>query len=127
MPQRRPQLLDREPAEGVRMVALELLAEAKAASARLADPADAEALHDFRVAVRRLRSWLRSFGPEVKDTLRKKWRRALRDEAASTGAARDAEVMRVRVEAERDALSPRHRRAADWFLAREAPEGDGEP
>ncbi len=122
---RRPPLLDREPAEGVRLVALGLLAEAKAAAARLADPADAEALHDFRVAVRRLRSWLRSFGPEVNDTLRKKWRRSLRAVAGSTGAARDAEVMRARVLAEREALSSRHRRAADWFLARQAPEGEG--
>ncbi|HET6413003.1 MAG TPA: CHAD domain-containing protein [Anaeromyxobacter sp.] len=114
-------LLDREPAEGVRLVALDLLEEARAASSRLKDPGDAEALHDFRVAVRRLRSWLRSFEPQVEDTLRKKWRRALRDLASATGAARDAEVMRALVLAQREALSPRHRRAADWFLSREAP------
>jgi len=119
---RRPALLAREPAEGVRLVALDLLGEARAAASRLSDPADAEALHDFRVAVRRLRSWLRSFRGEVADTLRKRWSRQLRAVADSTGAARDAEVMRGLVLAEREALSPRHRRAADWFLAREAPE-----
>jgi CHAD domain-containing protein len=119
---RPPQLLAREPAEGVRLVALDLLGEARLASARLADPADVEALHDFRVAVRRLRSWLRSFREQVDDTLRKRWRRELRVVADSTGAARDAEVIRARVLAEREALSPGHRRAADWFLAREAPE-----
>jgi CHAD domain-containing protein len=124
MTRRRPALLDREPAEGVRLVALDLLGEARDASARLADPADAEALHDFRVAVRRLRSWLRSFRGEVEDTLRKRRRRELRAIADSTGAARDAEVMRARVQAEREALTPRHRRAASWFLAREAPEAD---
>ena len=122
-----PSFLGREPAEGVRLVALELLAQARAAAGRLSDPEDAEALHDFRVSVRRLRSWLRSFGPEVKDTLRKRWRRELRALADSTGAARDAEVMRARILAEREALSPRHRRAADWFLAREAPVGEGGP
>lgn len=122
---RRPALLDREPPEGVRLVALDLLEQARAAAARLPDADDAEALHDFRVAVRRLRSWLRSFAPEVEDTLRKKWRRELREVARATGAARDAEVMRVRVLAEREALSPRHRRAADWFLEREAAAGGG--
>ena len=111
----------------MRLAALDLLAGAKAATARLADPADAEALHDFRVAVRRLRSWLRSFGAEVNDTLRKRWRKELKAVAGSTGAARDAEVMRVRVKAERETLSPRHRAAADWFLAREAPEAEGGP
>jgi CHAD domain-containing protein len=121
-------LLGREPAEGVRLVALELLAEAGTAAARLREPADAEALHDFRVAVRRLRSWLRTFAPLVNDTLRKKWRRALRDLAGSTGTARDAEVMRARISAEREALSPAHRPAADWLLQRVAPEpAPGEP
>ena len=111
----------------MRLVALDLLGQARAASARLGDPADAEALHDFRVAVRRLRSWLRSFGPLLEDTLRKKWRRALRNVASATSAARDAEVMRALVVAQREALSPRHRRAADWFLSREAPEGEAGP
>jgi CHAD domain-containing protein len=114
-------LLDREPAEGVRVVALELLADAKTAAERMRDPEDADALHDFRVAVRRLRSWLRSFAPEVNDTLRKKWRRALKAAAGATGPARDAEVMRARVLSEREALSSHHRRAADWFLERVAP------
>ncbi|HSP19593.1 MAG TPA: CHAD domain-containing protein, partial [Myxococcaceae bacterium] len=123
MKRRQPALLSREPAEGVRLVALDLLGEARAASARLADPADAEALHDFRVAVRRLRSWLRSFREQVDDTFRKRWRRELRAVADSTGAARDAEVIRARVLADREALSPGQRRAADWFLARESPEG----
>jgi CHAD domain-containing protein len=118
---RSPPLLGREPAEGIRLVALDLLEEVRAAAARLGTPEDVEALHDFRVAVRRLRSWLRSFGPEVNDTLRKKWRRALKEAVGATGAARDAEVMRARVLADRQALSPHHRRAADWFLERAAP------
>ena len=123
----RAQLLEREPAEGVRLVALELLAAAQAAARRLSDADDAEALHDFRVAVRRLRSWLRSFAPEVNDTLRKRWRRQLRAVVAETGALRDAEVMRGLVRAEQDDLSPRHRRAAEWFLSRNAPEVGPDP
>ena len=120
-------LLGREAAEGVRLVALDLLAQARAAAARLPDRADAEALHDFRVAVRRLRSWLRSFRPEVEDTLRGRWRRQLGALAASTGAARDAEVMRAILEGERAKLSPRHRRGVDWLAGRGAPASPGEP
>ena len=107
-------------------MALDLLAQAQAAAGRLPDRADAEALHDFRVAVRRLRSWLRSFRAEVKDTLRGRWRRQLGTLAASTGAARDAEVMRAIIDGERAELLPRHRRAVDWLAARAAPEGEGE-
>ena len=120
-------LLGREAAEGVRLVALDLLAQARAAAARLPDRSDAEALHDFRVAVRRLRSWLRSFRSEVEDTLRGRWRRQLGALAASTGAARDAEVTRAILEGERAALLPRHRRAVDWLAERAAPARPGEP
>jgi CHAD domain-containing protein/CYTH domain-containing protein len=76
----------------VRWLALGLLDEAHAAHARLADPADAEALHDFRVALRRLRSTLRAYRDVLEGTVRGKDRRRLRDLAAATGEARDAEV-----------------------------------
>ena len=45
--------------EGCRLVALKHLAQAEAARARLG--ADSEALHDFRVALRRLRSISRAY------------------------------------------------------------------
>ncbi len=114
-------LLAREPAEGVRLAALELLVEARDAAARLGDPQDAEALHDFRVALRRLRSWIRSFRPLLDDTLRGRWRRELRSVVGATGEARDAEVLQGLVQEELGALSPRHRRAGAWLLARVAP------
>jgi CHAD domain-containing protein len=81
------------PAEmAVRWIALGLLEEAAAAHARLADPADTEALHDFRVALRRLRSTLRAYRDLPGDVVRGKDRRALRDLAHATGDARDAQV-----------------------------------
>lgn len=69
---------------------------------------DDTAVHQMRVACRRLRSDLRTFRPLV-DT---DWAGALRDElkwlADALGAARDAEVLRdrLRVTAEADQLSP---------------------
>jgi len=81
------------PAEmAVRWIALGLLEEAAAAHARLADPAETEALHDFRVALRRLRSTLRAYRDLPGDVVRGKDRRALRDLARATGDARDAQV-----------------------------------
>jgi CHAD domain-containing protein len=52
----------------------------------------ADALHDLRVGLRRLRSWLRAFRPELDDTVRGKTRRRLRDLTHATNAARDIEV-----------------------------------
>lgn len=81
------------PAEmAVRWIALGMLEEAAAAHARLPDPADTEALHDFRVALRRLRSTLRAYRGLPGDVVRGKDRRALRDLARATGDARDAQV-----------------------------------
>ena len=58
-------LLSRPPEEGARLIALSWLDQAAAAFPRLQDPADIEALHDFRVGLRRLRSCLRSLVPEI--------------------------------------------------------------
>ena len=68
------------------------LKDAAGACRRLADPADAEALHDFRVALRRLRSLLRAYRPWLGDALPRKLRRRLRKLVRRTGPARDAEV-----------------------------------
>lgn len=52
-----------------------------------------EALHDLRVALRRMRSLLRAYRSELQ--LRKRSRRELRDLAATTNPARDAEVLLI--------------------------------
>ena len=75
----------------VRAIALARLDELNSSYDRFVE-GDEEGLHDLRVALRRLRSWLRAFRPEVNDTLRKKTRRGLRDLADATNGARDAEV-----------------------------------
>ncbi|CAA9341290.1 MAG: hypothetical protein AVDCRST_MAG68-2999 [uncultured Gemmatimonadetes bacterium] len=81
------------PAEmAVRWVAVGLLDEAAAAHAGLHDPAQPNALHAFRVALRRLRSTLRAYRDLLGEDVRGKDRRLLRDLARATGDARDAEV-----------------------------------
>src|SRR5215831_9093429 len=49
---------------------------------------EAKGLHDVRVAVRRLRSWLRAFECEIGDTLRKKTKKRLRKLAQASNPAR---------------------------------------
>jgi len=67
-----------------------LIQEADVAICRLADPNDVQALHDSRVALRRLRGWLRAFDIEL--SVKPKRRKALRRLARSTNKARDTEV-----------------------------------
>jgi CHAD domain-containing protein len=65
---------------------------------------DPEDVHKFRVATRRLRSDLRTFGP----LLERRWRRGLRTElkwlAGEIGAVRDADVLLARLGPEVDDL-----------------------
>ncbi len=92
-------LLLRPAAEATRRIALELLDEASVACARLDDAEDGEALHDFRVAVRRLRSCARAHRRHLDDVLTKKRRTQLKDVQRRTGGARDTEVQLDHVKA----------------------------
>jgi len=62
------------------------------AAQRLDDPDDHDALHDFRVAVRRLRSALRAYRPWLGRSASRKIRSGLRDLGRATNLGRDAEV-----------------------------------
>jgi CHAD domain-containing protein len=53
---------------------------------------DPEAVHDFRVAVRRLRSWLQLWSEELDVVVSRRQRRRIRDLAHATGPARDLQV-----------------------------------
>ncbi|HEX3865881.1 MAG TPA: CHAD domain-containing protein [Gemmatimonadaceae bacterium] len=106
----------REPAgRATRVAALELLAKVRENRDRLDDTADAEALHDFRVSVRRLRSWLRAFDSLVSDTLPKKASKRLARIAHATGASRDLEVHLAWVDERKKTLRGEQRRGADWL------------
>jgi CHAD domain-containing protein len=70
-------------------VALRLAAAADAAGRM---PEDRDALHDLRVALRRMRSDFRAWGPELGGIASKKIRKSVKRLAAATSAGRDAEV-----------------------------------
>lgn len=78
--------------QAVRSIALGCLDEAGAALERAQDPHDREALHDFRVALRRLRTTLRAYRPLLPGGVPRRLRRRLRELADVTNPARDAEV-----------------------------------
>jgi CHAD domain-containing protein len=112
------QLIAEPAASGLRRVAMALLDCAIAAQDRLDDPADTEALHDFRVALRRLRSWIKAFDDELRSSVRKKHRRQLTEISRAAGTARDAQVHAAWLRDIEDSLRPRERPGAEWLLRR---------
>jgi len=126
----------REPVDrGVRLVAISLLDDAQKAADKMTslskelrdgDNAGNEALHDFRVAIRRLRSWMRAFKPWLRDDLRRKQRRRFARIAETTRIARDASVHLDWLRKERSALSARQRVGQTWLSERlDAQRSDG--
>jgi CHAD domain-containing protein len=115
-------LLPRPPEEGARLLALAFLDQAAAARPRLDDPDDGEALHDFRVALRRLRSCLQAYAEVLDDSVPKKLARRLRRLADATGAGRDTEVqiewIREQGSKPGSPLAAAHRPGQAWLLAR---------
>jgi CHAD domain-containing protein len=109
-------LFSRPPEEGARLLALSFLDQAAEARPRLADSADSEALHDFRVGLRRLRSCLKAYSAQI--DIPKKLERRLRRLAGSTGPGRDTEVQIEWLRGRVPHLSSQHRAGLAWLLAR---------
>lgn len=119
--------LDVSADEGVRRAALTWLGSAAEARARLerstssesvSEADDAEALHDFRVALRKLRSTLRTFRDLLEESVGKKLERRLKRLATATGGGRDAEVEIAWVREQLPKLTVAERRGAEWWLRR---------
>src|SRR5258706_10378054 len=85
-------------------------------AARLAQDDD-DALHDFRVALRRLRSLLRLWRVELRGTVRRRHRRKLREFSQRTNDARDAEVQLSWLKRSLPLLRPAERGGARWLAA----------
>lgn len=83
---------ERDPDEAARRLALGFLDQAAVAKDRLSDPDDTEALHDFRVGLRRLRSTLRSYENLLAKSVGKKLGKRIKALADATGEGRDSEV-----------------------------------
>lgn len=111
-------LLQRSPEETSRHLCLGLLQEAAEALSRLDQAEDEEALHDFRVALRRLRSLIGAYRPYLKGSVRKKFRKRLKELAASTNAARDREVQLAWLSDAVGRVDPHAERGARFLLER---------
>lgn len=85
-------LLDRPAPEGARWLALVALHALGRTERRLEDRGNAEALHDFRVALVKLRTDLRAYRGVLDDSVPRGVRRRLSALAASAGKCRDADV-----------------------------------
>jgi CHAD domain-containing protein len=102
---------------GARIVALSYLADADDASKRLAGAErDGHALHDFRVAIRRLRSWIRAFDDEL-SAVDAHDRKTLRRIAQATNAGRDAEVQLEWLASASGGVGKRRKQGAAWMRA----------
>lgn len=107
-----PWLLQLETPVAVKRVAVSLLNDLRRARRRLERTSEGPALHDFRVALRRLRTTLRAYKPWLtRPAIPRKLRRRLKRLARRTGAARDAEVALSWLRRERRDTSSRERTA----------------
>jgi CHAD domain-containing protein len=111
-------LTPRPAAEGARVLALRYLDEAAQAAPRLNDHEDLEALHDFRVGLRRLRSVLKAYKTELDSSVRKKDGKRIAEIARSTNEGRDAEVQLIWLEKQRAKSGTKTRPGLDWLVAR---------
>ena len=104
--------------EGARRLALAHLEDANAARSRLASPSDTEALHDYRVALRRLRSCLRAYRKQLRSTVSRKSLRQLRRLARDTNQSRDLEVHLAWLAEQRERVGEAEQPGVSWLLGR---------
>jgi CHAD domain-containing protein len=92
----------------------QLFDDAKTQAENLSNTEDTEALHDFRVSLRRLRSFLKSFEDYLKNA--RKLRGKLSDIMDLTNAGRDAEVHRAWLKARQDKAGDIERVGLEYLL-----------
>src|SRR4051794_5127889 len=113
-----PNLLDRSAEESARLLALSYLDQSDRAERRLAHPGDREALHDFRVGLRRLRSTLSAYRVQLADSVTPPVRRRIRDLARATNAGRDTEVQLEWLSQQMERLEPQDLPGFYWMVGR---------
>lgn len=111
-------ILDDTAVRSARLIALTLVEDLAHERERLGAEKGSETLHDFRVALRRLRSWLRALGPSLEGSLPDACIRRLRRMARESNAGRDAEVFLAWLATTEGQLSPRDRKAVTWLIER---------
>jgi CHAD domain-containing protein len=106
-------------ATAARALLLRALEQAHKPGQRLAEGDDGEALHDFRVALRKLRSSERAYREVLGEAgVPKKLRKRLRRLVRGTGAARDTEVQLALLAGQEKRLRPHQRPGLRWFEQR---------
>jgi CHAD domain-containing protein/CYTH domain-containing protein len=111
-------LLDLPAEESARLIALFLLGELVEQRPRIDRPEDTAALHDFRVALRRLSTTLKSYRRSLDGSVTKRSRKRLRQLARSSRESRDFEVHIQWARAQEAELTPRQQAGLRWHLAR---------
>lgn len=115
---RTERLPERPLVESAAMLAHGYLQQADRAVRQVGRPGRPEALHDFRVALRRCRSVLRAYRPWLGKAAGKRIRRSLRSLMRQTNRSRDAEVQILWLEGVRPALRRGERAGLNYLLAR---------
>jgi CHAD domain-containing protein/CYTH domain-containing protein len=108
--------MERLPEETARLLALSFLDEADAAADRMDNSEDTEALHDFRVGLRRLRSCMRAYRLHLRGAVSKKIRKRLKSLASSTSQARDTEVQIAWLEPQVKKLNDQQQIGHQWLV-----------
>lgn len=111
-------ILDDTAPRSARLVALSLIEDLANERQRLATERGSETLHDFRVSLRKLRSWLRALEPALEGSLPDACIRRLRRMARESNAGRDAEVFLGWLVTTEGQLSVRDRKALQWLVER---------
>jgi CHAD domain-containing protein/CYTH domain-containing protein len=104
--------------EGARRLALGYLGDATTARARVTGTPDPEALHDYRVALRRLRSCLRAYRKAVHSSVTDQTVRRLGRLARGTNRSRDLEVHLAWLAARRCGAGEAAQPGIAWTMAR---------
>ena len=111
-------LLGRPAAQSVRVIALGYLEDATSAFERTGNPEDTLALHDFRVALRRLRTTLRAYRPLLEDSVHGKPHKRLGEIAEATNRVREAEVALEWLRPLATGMTPAQRVGLQWLIDR---------
>ena len=100
----------------IRVVGRELLAKVREKSENLGVDDDRDAIHGFRVALRRLRSWMRAFDDELGATVRTKVQRRLKRIADATRTSRDCEVHIAWLERFGKSQRGKYQKTTEWLV-----------
>jgi CHAD domain-containing protein len=111
----KPAHFQRPVGEVARRLMRKRLAMGEALTGHLDDP---DALHEFRVAMRRARSIEKAYRPYLADVVTPKLRRRLKAVVDATGAARDTEVQLARLAQRRADPKPHQRPGFEWLQQR---------